>query len=265
MTGIRFAALLPVPSRAASTSRVSPVDARLPTRALSVARGNSLLDSMEVSALARVAAELESVHLERKEVLFRAHEPLQVVYFPISAVISFVVRLETGETLEVGMVGRDGLAGTAVFPGMSTMSCDGIVQIPGVALRIGADTLRREIRTVESLQVAIGRFSQALLLRSMQTSACNMFHSVEQRCIRWLLTVNDVVHDDAIPLTHELVAMMLGVHRPTVTLTLRNLQRAGLLDEARGRVVIRDRRRLEAACCECYRVMVDEQRRLLGY
>ena len=227
--------------------------------------GNRLLASLEPSALARISGELAPVHLERKEVLFRAHEPLRVTYFPVSAVISFVSRLETGETLEVGLVGRDGLAGTAVFPGITTMSCDGIVQIHGLCLRMSADTLRREIQTFESLHVAIGRYAQVLLLRSMQMSACNMFHSVEQRCIRWLLTVNDLVEDDDIPLTHELIATMLGVHRPTVTLTLRALHRAGLVNEARGRIVICDREKLEAACCECYRVMTGEQRRLLGY
>jgi len=241
------------------------IPASTATSVASLLGRNKLLAGLEPSALARFVKELESVHLERKEVLFRAHEPLRVVYFPVSAVISFVSRLETGETLEVGLVGRDGLAGTAVFPGITTMSCDGIVQIPGLCLRIGADTLRREIQTLESLHSAIARYAQVLLIRSMQMSACNMFHSVEQRCIRWLLTVNDLVEDDAIPLTHELIATMLGVHRPTVTLTLRALHRAGLVNETRGRVLIRDRRKLEAACCECYRAMTDEQRRLLGY
>lgn len=233
--------------------------------ALSLARGNRLLAHLEPAALARLAPQLEPVHLERKEVVFRAHEPLRVVHFPVNAVISFVSRLETGDTLEVGLVGRDGLSGTAVFPGITTMSCDGIVQVPGLALRMSADTLRRELLAIESLHVAIGRYAQVLLLRSMQMSTCNMFHSVEQRCIRWLLTVNDLIDDDDIPLTHELIATMLGVHRPTVTLTLLALHRAGLVTETRGRVVISDRANLEAACCECYRVMASEQRRLLGY
>ena len=96
-------------------------------------------------------------------------------------------------------------------------------------------------------------------------SACNMFHSVEQRCVRWLLTVSDLINNGDIPLTHELMATMLGVHRPTVTVVLRSLHRAGLVNEKRGLILIRDRRLLEKACCECYRVMRDEQRRLLGY
>jgi CRP-like cAMP-binding protein len=230
-----------------------------------VATGNQLLATLPPAAAARLQPHLEPVRLERRDVLFRAHEPLTAVYFPSTAVISFVGRLESGETLEVGLVGRDGLAGTAVFPGITTMSCDGIVQVPGLADRVSADVLRRELLRDESLYSAIGRFSQTLLARSMQMSVCNMFHPVEQRCIRWLLTVSDLIGQSGVPLTHDLLATRLGVHRPTVTLVIRSLHRAGLVNEERGRITIRDRDRLAAACCECYAAMRDEQRRLLGY
>ena len=226
---------------------------------------NQLLQLLPPAVMARLTPHLEPVHLEKKEVLFRAYDPLRVVYFPDCAVISFVSRLESGETLEVGLVGRDGLAGTAVFPGITTMSCDGIVQVPGLARRMSADVLRRELLASEELYSTIGKFAQTLLVRSMQMSVCNMFHPVEQRCIRWLLTVSDLIVQDEIPLTHELLATMLGVHRPTVTLVIRSLHRAGLVDEVRGQITIRDRARLAAACCECYRLMRDEQYRLLGY
>jgi CRP-like cAMP-binding protein len=165
----------------------------------------------------------------------------------------------------VAIVGRDGLAGTSVFPGVSAMSCDGVVQIPGTAQRIDADMLRREMLADETLYSTIGRFAQVLLVRSMQMSVCNMFHSVEQRCIRWMLTVNDLIGQDDIPLTHELIATMLGAHRPTVTVVLRSLHTAELIDETRGCIFLRDRQGLEAACCECYLAMRYEQRRLLGY
>lgn len=226
---------------------------------------NLLLQQLSPEITARLERFLEPVHLERKDVLFRAHEPLRVVYFPDCAVISLVSSLESGEMLEVGLVGRDGLAGTAVFPGITTMSCDGIAQIPGFARRMSADVLRRELLANEQLDSAIGKFAQTLLVRSMQMSVCNMFHPVEQRCIRWLLTVSDLTIQDEIPLTHDLLATVLGVHRPTVTLVIRSLHRAGLVDEVRGQVTIRDRARLAEGCCECYRLMRDEQYRLLGY
>jgi len=226
---------------------------------------NQLLGVLPPAILAHLTPHLEPIDLQPKEVLFRAHEPLEFVYFPNTAVISFVATLESGESLEVGLVGCDGLAGTAVFPGITMMACDGIVQIPGLALRMSADVLRAKVLADEALHSTMGRFAQVLHVRCMHMSLCNMFHSVEQRCIRWLLMVRDVVHDDNIPLTHDLMATMLGVHRPTVTLVLRSLHKAGLVNEARGRIVISDRHRLEQACCECYGAMRDEQLRLLGY
>ena len=226
---------------------------------------NQLLGLLPPIVLDRLKPHLTLVRLVRGDVLFRAREPLQVVHFPETAVVSFVSRLESGETLDVGLVGRDGLAATAVFPGITTMSCDGIVHIPGLSHRISADVLRQHVTADDSLRSTLGRFVHLLLGRSMQLSICNRFHSVEQRCIRRLLVVNDLITDAAIPLTHELLATMLGVHRPTVTLVIRALNHAGLVVEERGRIVIRDRRRLEAACCECYRLMRNEQLRLLGY
>jgi CRP-like cAMP-binding protein len=228
-------------------------------------RGNRLLALLPAAVYARLQPHLQSVTLHRNEVLFRAHESLAVAYFPSTAVVSLVSTLESGQSLEVGLVGRDGLAGTAVFPGITMMSCDGIVQIPGNAQRMSAEVLRRELLADETLYSTLGRFAQVLLVRSMQMSVCNMFHSVEQRCVRWLLSVSDLITNDEIPLTHDLMATMLGVHRPTVTIVLRSLHKAGLVNEVRGRIEILDRLLLENACCECYGVMREEQKRLLGY
>jgi CRP-like cAMP-binding protein len=239
--------------------------------AVSAARDNWLLGQLPGTALMRLKPHLELVQLHRKQVLFRAHEPLRAAYFPATAVVSLVTTLESGESLEVGLIGRDGLAGTAVFPGIPTMSCDGIVRISGWAHRIGADALRRELLLDQTLSWTVIRYMHVLLVRSMQMSVCNAVHPVEQRCIRWMLTVNDLIPhndripDDDIPLTHELLATMLGVRRPTVTLVLRSLHKTDLVREMRGRIRVQDRLGLESLCCECYRTMRDEQRRLLGY
>jgi len=154
---------------------------------------NRLLELLPPAILAQLTPHLERIHLHHREVLFRAHEPLRMVYFPETAVISLISNLESGESLEVGLVGRDGLAGTAVFPGITMMSCDAVVQIQGVAHRISADVLRAAVLTDETLYSTLGRFAQVLLVRSMQMSVCNMFHSVEQRCVRWLLTARSVM------------------------------------------------------------------------
>lgn len=224
---------------------------------------NRLLALLPAATLLRLEPHLQPVHVRRADILFRAHEPLSVAYFPDSAVVSLVSSLASGESLEVGLVGRDGVAGT-ISPGITTMPCDGIVQIPGVAQCISIDVFYRESLADARLHAILGSWVQLQIARTMQLSVCNMFHSVEQRCVRWLLTVSDLLDNGCIPLTHELLATMLGVHRPTVTQVLRSLHNARLVDESRGRIEVRDRGRLEKTCCECYRVLRDEQRRVIG-
>ena len=226
---------------------------------------NRLLTRLPPEVVGRLTPHIHRIHLQRQQVLFRAQEPLEAVYFPDTAIVSLVSRLESGEALEVGLVGWDGIVGTALLPGIATTTYDATVLIPGSARRLSVDVLRRELFGDVSVYAAIERFVHVLLVRSMQMSVCNAFHQIEGRCMRWLLTVDDLVGNTEIPLTHEGLATMLGVRRPTVTLVLGKLQRAGLIRERRGRITIKDRSRLEAATCECYRLMRDEQQRLLGY
>ena len=226
---------------------------------------NWLLASLPSTVLGHINQHLERVSLDRKQLLFCGHERLAHVYFPTTAIVSLVATLDTGETLEVGVTGRDGIAGAIGLPDVGSMPCDGIVQIPGLAYRMDAGLFRQAMRNFEPLSVTVGRYAHLLLVRSMQMQLCNMFHPVEQRLTRWLLIVSDLLESTDIPLTHELVATMLGVRRPTVTLVVGSLQRAGLIDERRGRITIRDRERLEAACCDCYRVMCEQQVKVLGY
>jgi CRP-like cAMP-binding protein len=226
---------------------------------------NQWLDALPPSQRGRLDTLLEPVRLERKAILCRGQEPLPCVYFPTTAVVSFVMHLDSGHLVEVGLVGRDGLVSPPLLPDVTTLPCDAIVQIPGDALRMGVDALGRELAADRSLASAIQRYVSLLLARSMHMAACNMFHPVEQRCIRWLLTVNDLTGDGRISLTHDLLATMLGVRRPTVSVVLQSLNRSGLIGERRGGIFLRDREALETACCVCYRAMRDEQRRILGY
>jgi CRP-like cAMP-binding protein len=218
---------------------------------------NAMLSSLPDAVRAGLEPHLVPVRLARKQVLLRAGEAIRTVWFPCSAVVSLTGELETGQVLEVGFVGRDGLVGTAVVPGVVTMPCDAIVQIPGTALEMDAHLLRRETALSAALHLAIDRFAHVLLARSMHVGLCNRFHPVEQRCIRWLLCVHDLIRGRDLPVTHEQVATMLGVRRSTITRVIRALDRDGLVVERRGRVAIPDRDRLEAACCECYAVIRD--------
>jgi CRP-like cAMP-binding protein len=226
---------------------------------------NWLLASLPPPAAAHLTPQLERIRLDRKQVLFRAHERLAHAYFPTTAIVSLVGTLGSGETLEVGVTGRDGVAGAIAMPDVDSMPFEGIVQIPGIAYRLDAGRFRQALTNLEPLSAAVGRYVHLLLVRSVHMHLCNVFHPVEQRLIRWLLTVSDLLATADIPLTHELLATMLGVRRPTVTLVVGSLQRAGLIEEMRGRITIRDRERLESACCDCYGVMCAQQEQILGY
>jgi CRP-like cAMP-binding protein len=230
-----------------------------------VPSSNWLLASLPPPVFTHLEPHLERVALQPKQVLFRAHERPSFVYFPTTAVVSLVGALDAGETLDVGLTGRDGIAGPVGLPNVDWMPCDGIVQIRGVAHRLSAAMFRQALRGSEPLAVVVGRYAHLLLGRSMQMHLCDTFHPVEQRLTRWLLTLSDLLANAEIPLTHELLATMLGVRRPTVTLAVGSLQRAGLIDEKRGRLTIRDRERLETACCDCYRLMCEQQVKVLGY
>ena len=187
------------------------------------------------------------------------------MYFPTTAVISLVGTLDSGATLEVGLTGRDGIAGAVALPNFDSMPCDGIVQVRGVAHRLDVAMFRQALKGFEPVAVLVARYAHLLLVRSMQMQLCNTFHPVEQRLNRWLLTVSDLLASAEVPLTHELLATMLGVRRPTVTLVVGSLQRARLIEEKRGQITIQDRGRLEAACCGCYRLMCEQQMKALGY
>ena len=226
--------------------------------------GNHLLALLPPEVHERLAPHLKTVNLKPKQVLFRAHMPLDVAYFPETCVISLLTRLKGGETPEVGLVGRDGMGSVSVFPGVNSMPCDGVVLIGGTAQRMSVAELRQVVHEGGALHDVLGRFAHLALARSMQMAACNGVHPVKERCARWLLMTHDLIDGDEFPLTQDVLAMMLGVRRPSVTVVARALQSAGVIDYRRGRVKVLDRNGLENASCECYRLMREEQRRLLG-
>ena len=228
-------------------------------------RGNRLLAELPPAVLEELAPHLKAVSLKAKQVIFRAHTSLDVVYFPITCVISLLTHLKTGETPEVGLVGRDGMGSISVFPGVNTMPCDGVVLIPGTAYRTDSTVVRERVHKGGSLHDVLGRYAHLTLARSMQIAACNGVHPIKERCVRWLLMTHDLVENDQFPLTQDVLAMMPGVRRLGVTIVARSLQRAGLVDYGRGRVKILDRHGIEAASCECYWLMREEQRRLFDY
>ena len=224
---------------------------------------NRLLGALPPSELALLTPYLERVQLEQRAQLFAPEQRIAHVYFPDTAVISLVSRLEDGRSVEVGTAGSEGMAGLSLFLAEDTSSFEAFAQIAGTAHRMDAKEFVRLAATSEALHRMLLRYTQAFLTQVAQTAACNGAHLVEERCARWLLMTSDRVDGDEFALTHEFLAFMLGVRRAGVTVTMRALQDAGIIAYGRGRIGIVDRAALEAVSCECYRVVRDHFERLL--
>ena len=170
--------------------------------------------------------------------------------------------MDSSFTLEVGIIGNEGLVGTPVFLGSDRSPTKAIVQIPGEALRMEAKVFQKEMGRGGPLHGLVQRYTQAMINQISQSIVCNHRHSVEKRMCRWLLMSHDRAGADEFPLTHEFLAQMLGVCRPTVTAVAGTLQKAGLINYHRGRITIIDQKGLKAATCECYEVIAKELERL---
>jgi CRP-like cAMP-binding protein len=225
---------------------------------------NKLLASLPGDEFQRIAPHLRSVPMKMKQVFQRQDEPTQVVYFPGGGACSLVKTLGDGRVAEVATVGGEGAIGASVFFGERIAECDALVRVPGpAAYALSADVFNHEMERHGPFFNHVVRYNQALMSQIMQTTVCNGLHSAEQRCCRWLLTTHDRAGQDEFSLTHEFLAMMLGVRRPTVTLIAANLQQTGAIHFRRGAVTIIDRPRLEAVSCECYQTVKSTWRRLL--
>ena len=225
--------------------------------------GNALLDGLSAADRERLLPELDAVMLAHGQVVHEAQQPIEIVYFPQQAVCSSIALLEDGATTEVAMIGREGLVGTAVLLGDRRSHHDCIAQSPGPALAVSTDVLLRQAETSHTLRNRLLRFIQALTFHTAQSAACAAHHVVHKRCARWLLAAADRRNSHDLRITHEFLAMMLGVRRAGVSEATKALQRAGLIHTEPGRITILDREGLEAAACECYGRIRDEYLRLL--
>jgi CRP-like cAMP-binding protein len=215
---------------------------------------NSLLADLPPDELHRLSVELTWRPLKVRQVLHKHGEPISEVYFPGRSVCSITNMMEDGGVVEVATVGREGLVGVGAILGNPIATGEAFVQIPGeLAAVMSIDTFRRELDRRGPFYEHVTRYSQAFVSLLMQSVACNGLHSAEERCCRWLLMTHDRIGQDEFPLTHEFLAIMLGVRRPTVTLVMAELARLGIVSHVRGHVRIVDRNGLEAASCECYR------------
>jgi CRP-like cAMP-binding protein len=217
---------------------------------------NKLLAALPAEEYRRLFPHLKTVSLEFKQTLQKADEDVRTIYFPGSGMCSVVSVMHDGRMVEVATVGNEGMVGITAFFGDERPFGGAMVQVPEVKAQImSAAVFRREVERRGPFRDIIGRYCQAFLAMIMQSSACNSLHAVEQRCARWLLMTHDRVGQNEFALTQEFLAVMLGVRRPSVTIVARTLQKAGLIDYGHRRIVILNRKALEAASCECYGVV----------
>jgi CRP-like cAMP-binding protein len=225
--------------------------------------GNRLLNALPPDSLKRLLVHQKTVSLELNQSIHEPGNLAQFVLFPLQGLISSIATTAEGASIEIGMIGREGMFGVPAILGDERPLQRAIVQLPGSALRIPAELLRREMSENASLQTLLLRYVQVTLSTTSQAAACNRLHLLEQRCARWLLSSHDRSEGDKFPMTHEFLAIMLGVRRSGVTVAAQSLQAAGLIAYSHGTITIRDREGLEAASCGCYRFIENEFQRLL--
>jgi CRP-like cAMP-binding protein len=225
---------------------------------------NLLLASLPPADFAHLAAFLTPVTLSLKQVLLEADEQIQAAYFVETGMVSYLAYLEDGEAIEVGIIGSEGMVGMPLVLGVDSGPAGAIVQMQGTALRITPAALRQAFGESEALHGRLLRYMQALYTQVSQTAVCNGHHSIEERLARWLLMANDRAESDQFPMTHEFMAMMLGVRRSGVTVTAGALKQAGLIAYANGQMTILDRPSLEATACECYGTVQRHFEQLFG-
>lgn len=218
---------------------------------------NSLLGAIPRKAYQRLLGGLEPVTLTFGEILYEPGDTIRHVYFPGASVVSLLTLADGHLALEVGLIGRDGMVGIPLVLGHKLSAVRALVQGTGTAMRMASAPFLKEFARSPLLQRELYRYTHALMAQISQTAACNRFHVIETRLARWLLMTHDRVKSDHFRMTHEFLGHMLGVRRVGVTRAAQALQQRRLISYSRGAITVLDRAGLEAAACECYKVVRD--------
>lgn len=225
--------------------------------------GNRILDALPEQEFGRLRAHLEPVTFQLKQILYRPGDAISFVYFPVTGALSVITLLHDGSSVEVGMVGNEGLLGLSALLGDGISLHEVMVQAAGGGFRTSARIVRQELEQSGPFRDLVLKLSQLVVADISQRAACNGRHDLEARCARWLLAMQDKLETDHFPLSQEFLAMLLGVQRTAVTAVARQLLGKGLIRYRHGRIEIVDRVGLEAAACECYRIMKELRDRFL--
>ena len=216
---------------------------------------NKILLSIPDNEFSSIGPHLEPVGLPRHSILHEPSEKLNFVYFPNAGLISLVVAMEDGKTVEAAVVGNEGAAGIPSAVSLTRSPLREVVQIAGEGFRVKVSTLQDVLKSAPVFQMMLSRYAVIQGIQVAQTAACNRLHDVEQRLARWLLMAQDRVDGGSILITHDFLATMLGTDRPSVSLAAGILQRKKNIEYSRGAVKILSRKKLEGSACECYGVI----------
>ena len=219
---------------------------------------NRLLAALPKPDFKILSSMMETLPLAFGEPIYEAGEEIKQIYFPESGIISLLSAVDKDSTLEVGIVGSEGLAGVSVFLGVGTSPNRALVQGSGSALTISSRNFLSACKSSEKLSTAVRRYIHSLLTQISQSAVCNRYHVIEDRLSRWLLMTHDRMRTDEFQITQDFLSNMLGVRREAVNIAARDLQLRGLISYKRGHLTVIDRPGLEAAACPCYKVIKQE-------
>ena len=220
---------------------------------------NIILAALPRKEYERLLPDLEFMSLPLDVSLYKSGDVIEYVYFPGEGVVSLVTHMKDGATIEVGLIGRDGMVGIPVLLGNDIAYEEAVVQIAGSAMRMRSDVFKEGLKRGHSpLLTQLLLYTRTLMKQVAQTAACNRLHTVEERLSRWLLMCHDQMDSDVLPLKQEFISKMLGTRRASVGSAATGLQSQGLIRYSRGRINILKRKELEEFTCECYSMVKSE-------
>ncbi len=225
---------------------------------------NRLLARLPPEELERVRPHFQRVEMARGQHTIVPDEPISYIYFPINCLLSLVTQMADGGCVESGTIGREGMSGIPVILDARQTTMPTFAQVPGTAVRVRAQVLKEAYELRVEVRRLLNRYIHTVIVTGSHAAACNRLHSLVERLCKWLLMSSDGVGSDEVALTHEYLAVMMGVRRAGVSEAASELREAGLIDYHRGDIRIIDRPGLETTACECYGRTKEEYERLFG-